>query len=359
MKVAFLTPMKPPDHPVPSGDRTFARLILAALSLGGHTVTLPSALSTRVDQPEQFGAIEREAASETARIASSWRQHGVPEVLLTYHSYHRAPDLIGPALAVAFDLPYAIIEASRASRHASGVWAQGFAMAEIALARADAVGAVTDRDAAGLVALGPRVTRLPPFLDTAPFSAPARPRPGALVSAAMMRDGRKARSVALLADAFALIRTGAVEATLAIAGDGPVRNSLEPLFPAGTLVGALDQPALAALFSTAAIFVWPAIAEPFGFVFLEAQAAGLPVVGGNAAGVTDVVADGETGILVAEGDAPALAAAVLTLLADPARRARMAHAARAFASGHDLNAGSRRLDALFSRAIAHRRATAA
>ncbi|WP_420394532.1 glycosyltransferase [Acuticoccus sp.] len=104
--------------------------------------------------------------------------------------------------------------------------------------------------------------------------------------------------------------------------------------------------------------MWPAIDEPFGFAFLEAQAAGLPVVGGAAPGVAEVVRDGETGWLVPPRDAAAHAAAILSALADPERLAAMGRRAAAFARANDLEAGARRLDALLAHAIEHRRARA-
>ena len=42
MHVAFYAPMKPPDHPVPSGDRRMARLLMQALAHAGHRVVLAS-----------------------------------------------------------------------------------------------------------------------------------------------------------------------------------------------------------------------------------------------------------------------------------------------------------------------------
>jgi len=47
MRIAFYAPMKPPDHPVPSGDRRMARLLLAALRRGGHQVSLASRIRAR------------------------------------------------------------------------------------------------------------------------------------------------------------------------------------------------------------------------------------------------------------------------------------------------------------------------
>ena len=44
MEIAFYAPLKPPGHPVPSGDRRMARGLMAALGAAGHRVVLASAL---------------------------------------------------------------------------------------------------------------------------------------------------------------------------------------------------------------------------------------------------------------------------------------------------------------------------
>ena len=66
--------------------------------------------------------------------------------------------------------------------------------------------------------------------------------------------------------------------------------------------------------------------EPLGLVAMEAAAAGVPVVAAAHGGVAEVVCDGETGLLVPPGDAPALAAAVRVLADDPDLAARMGRA---------------------------------
>jgi glycosyltransferase involved in cell wall biosynthesis len=88
---------------------------------------------------------------------------------------------------------------------------------------------------------------------------------------------------------------------------------------------------------------------------IEAMAAGRPVVSTRAGGVEDVVTDGETGVVVAIGDAPALARAVVDLLEDPVRAARLGAAARAsvvarFGSGRLVGD----IDALYQRLLADR-----
>ncbi|HEY9718814.1 MAG TPA: glycosyltransferase family 4 protein [Trichormus sp.] len=61
------------------------------------------------------------------------------------------------------------------------------------------------------------------------------------------------------------------------------------------------------------------MAEPFGQVVIEAMAAGKPVVATRGGGVTEIIVDGECGILVPMGDAQAMAAAIERLLKDPHR----------------------------------------
>jgi glycosyltransferase involved in cell wall biosynthesis len=71
------------------------------------------------------------------------------------------------------------------------------------------------------------------------------------------------------------------------------------------------------------LYVHPALMEGFGIAVVEAMAMGKAVVATTTGGVPEVVAQGETGLLVPPGDAEALAAAVVTLLKDRARRKQM------------------------------------
>jgi glycosyltransferase involved in cell wall biosynthesis len=79
-----------------------------------------------------------------------------------------------------------------------------------------------------------------------------------------------------------------------------------------------DVPALLAIGD---VFVQPSLSEGFSIAILEAMAAARPVVTTRVGGNSELVADGETGLLVEPADAPALAAAVTRLLTD-AREAR-------------------------------------
>jgi glycosyltransferase involved in cell wall biosynthesis len=77
------------------------------------------------------------------------------------------------------------------------------------------------------------------------------------------------------------------------------------------------------------VYVHPALMEGFGIAVLEAMAMERPVVATLTGGLPEIVNNGETGLLVPSGDAPALAEAVIALLRDPARAGAMGKAGRA------------------------------
>ncbi|WP_348272653.1 glycosyltransferase family 4 protein [Pannonibacter tanglangensis] len=365
LRIAFTAPMKPLDDPRPSGDRTFARLIVRALESAGHTVRVASRFASWRQAGSELPEAKVAALAEAARVEADWRAEGYrPDVFLTYHLYHKAPDWIGPALSNAFDIPYAVMEASRAPKRATGDWAFGFAAADAALGQADAVGAIHRADMGCLAAALPpdRLYLLPPFLDATPFQAQHRIQrdagygvPVRLLSVGMMRHGDKERSYRVLAEALGRLSTRNWHLT--IVGDGPARAEIEALFPPHrcSFLGALPPEDLPAVYADHDLFVWPAIREAFGFVFLEAQASGLPVVGGATFGVPDVVADGETGLLAPEGDVEGFATALQRLLSDAALRQQMGVAAsRHIRERHTLEAGAARLTAFLDAAIATR-----
>lgn len=364
MRVLLHTPLKPPDSPIPSGDREMARGLARLLRRLGHRLVMPSLsrVASGVPQPEAHLALERRARQQAARLIARWRAlpAGHPErfdLWLTYHCYYRKPDWLGPIVSRALNIPYVLVEASHAARRAQGPTRLGHRAVERALAAADLVLTVNPRDLAGVRARlrpGARQVRLPPFIDTAPFQArPQAPPqvpgdPPILLSVGMMRTRDKLESYKVLAQAFALLKDRSWRALLV--GDGPARGDVEALMaPLGDRVrfaGALPHADLPALYAKADLYLWPAINEAYGMAFLEAQAAGLPVVAGRTGGVPAVVADGVTGLLTPIGDAAAFAAAVAQLLDQPAERARLAAAASArVATHHDERAAAHALAA--------------
>ena len=82
------------------------------------------------------------------------------------------------------------------------------------------------------------------------------------------------------------------------------------------------------LLTHATVFAIPSIYEPLGIVNLEAMACGTAVVGSRTGGIPEVVANGETGLLVPPGEPEPLAEALNALIRDPDRAAAMGQAGR-------------------------------
>jgi glycosyltransferase involved in cell wall biosynthesis len=86
----------------------------------------------------------------------------------------------------------------------------------------------------------------------------------------------------------------------------------------------MTQDKLAAEYRRADVTVLPAVDEGFGLTLVEAQLCGCPVIGANSGGITDIITDGQTGLLFAPDNAEELAAALQRLLSDHDLRRRLA-----------------------------------
>jgi glycosyltransferase involved in cell wall biosynthesis len=145
---------------------------------------------------------------------------------------------------------------------------------------------------------------------------------------------------------------------LLIAGDGPEEGTLREL--AGRLglaervVFLGHRPDVPALLDLAAAVVLPSRAEGLSLVLLEALVAGRPVVASRAGGMSEVVADGEHGLLVPVGDPLALAAALRRLLTDRALAARLSMAARERGARFTIDSMLRQTLAVYAAAIDRR-----
>lgn len=362
MRIAFYCPTVDLSDDTPSGDRRMADLLIAALRLAGHEVVIASRLRSygKAADAARLIKLEDEASRDRNHLVRRFGEGGqAPDLWFTYHPYYKAPDLIGPLLSQTFSIPYVTAEASFAGKRAAGPWADWHKASLPALARAACHFIFTARDREGLLAGGVEqsaMVDLPPFIDTAPFLTVAGPRlrnrPPHMVCVAMMRGGRKLQSFRDLANALA--RLGDIGWRLTLYGDGPQRAAVEAAFavlPAGRIhfAGRIAPQDLPAALAGADLYVWPGLGEAYGLAYLEAQAAGLPVVAYDSGGVSACVEDGQTGLLVGENDDAGFAAAIRSLLQNSELRDRLgSEACTMVLTKRSLSVAAERLEAALS-----------
>lgn len=144
---------------------------------------------------------------------------------------------------------------------------------------------------------------------------------------------RTEKDHATLLDAFAQVHREVPGTVLLLLGDGPLRGMLEQRCASLGIADAVRflgvRSDVEALLPLVDLLVLTSITiENFPFAVLEAMAAGVPAVCTRVGGLPELVADGDTGLLVAPGSVPELSAALLVLARDPVRCARMGAAAR-------------------------------
>jgi glycosyltransferase involved in cell wall biosynthesis len=171
----------------------------------------------------------------------------------------------------------------------------------------------------------PYAVEIPPRHPTAPADAPTILYVGRLV---------ERKGVTYLIDAAAMLPPG-LPVRVIIIGDGPERPALEAQakargvtdrveFRGWVTPGQLDE-----AYASATAFALPAVVdkrgdtEGLGMVLMEAMSYRVPVVTTALGGITDIVEDGKTGLLVPPNDAEALAAALRRLLEDHEFAARL------------------------------------
>jgi len=201
-------------------------------------------------------------------------------------------------------------------------------------------------------------------VDLARFDT-AMPREAARRAAGLPEHGplvgivaalRPEKNHALFLAAAVKVLAEVPDAHFVIAGDGPARDDVRRQCEASGLgerllvLGARqDIPVLYRALDVAVLTSHP-IVETLPVTLIEAAACGTPAVATAVGSVADVVAEGETGHIVPVGDAAVLAARIVALLRDPARRERMGTAARARAETRfDERDMFRRYEELFVR----------
>jgi glycosyltransferase involved in cell wall biosynthesis len=245
--------------------------------------------------------------------------------------------------------------------------------------RAGAVTACSDDLARRAIAIGAdshRMEVVPYGVDTGRFAP---------LTATSRRDTRARAGIsdadALVVAAGRLVRKKGFEylidamrdtagAHLAIAGEGDLDAELRERAQANGVsarvhfLGNVKQDQVAAWFAAADVVAIPSVRDDSGNVdglpntVMEALASGTALVATPAGGIGSVVRDGESGRLVPERDATALARAITAMLRDPAERARLGAAGRALVQTRfGWDGAAARFEAAYDRALAFKSLT--
>lgn len=344
MRIAFYCPNKPLSHPHPSGDLVIALGIQRALRDGGHECREIVSFRAREFWTRRDGSVRAAGILLRAMVASLQFR---PHVWLTYHTYYKSPDVIGPWISRFLRIPYVLFQPMYATKRRKDPRTRlGFALNRFSILASSHVfvNNVQDMEAMGRILPAQSITYLPPGIFPEEFRRNEawrqfeRKRLGIgdstplVLTVARFRQGVKVLSLGHLFNSMRLINEKGVSFLLVVVGDGPSEDTVkrlaeEALGDRVMFTGGIPREDMVRMYSAADIFAFPGIGESLGMVYLEAQACGLPVVALNTAGVPQVVRDLETGFLVPPADTKAMAGAIERLIHDPGLRAAMGHRA--------------------------------
>lgn len=333
MKISYYMPLKPPDHANPSGDLIIGRELWEFLNRQNHQIDLVSSLRSRwvYWKPRDFIRHRTEAHHICGVL-----QTEPSDLWLTYHTYYKAPDLLGPMCTKKLGLPYVIFEGIYSTKRIRRLKTlPGFILNRRALKSAHLVCTNKRKDEKNLLRLLPRerVYYLAPGIqpDQFPFDPSMRQKVRTawqvgnrqvILSTAMLRPGVKSESITRVIESCADLLHSGHDILLVVIGDGRNRQQLEGLArqslgSACLFTGRIERTELYRYYSAADLFAFPGIEESLGMVYLEAQSTGLPVVACNDWGASEVVIDGQTGLLSPAAKPNEFTDAIKQLLIDP------------------------------------------
>lgn len=371
MRTAFYAPIKPPDHPIPSGDRLIAGNVMEALSRAGFGPFLASrfiAYSKRAEA-DILQKRKAKALAEAEQLVAELRDDP-PDLWFTYHPYCKAPDWIGPQVAQSLNIPYVTAEAARTGQgfeNGGDAWKDWREEAQAGIRSADLHLALKPSDREYLAELlggRERLAEFPPFIDTRiPDPLPAIERPShwrddvpEILTVGMMRPGKKFENFRILAAALRPLQP--LPWNLTLIGGGPQEEAVQDIFSDFAserlnFTGGISREEVLCHMARADLFCWPGWREPIGMVYLEAQMLGLPVVAMADMGVPLVVEHGKTGLLAEVTDPGADPSSLTThleaMLSHPDLRRDFAAAGpERVADHHSLDSAARRLANLLS-----------
>jgi len=361
MRIFFYPPFKPLDHANSSGDLVIATGLYDYLSRQGHELWPASTLRCRwiFWKPWLWPQILRDQQRSV-----NWITRMQPDLWLTYHTYYKAPDILGPLVCHRTNMPYVIFQGIYSTKRKRKLRTlPGYILNKKALCAAQHVFSNRREDLLNLKRLLPKknLTYVAPGIYPGDFSFSALDRAElrhswnvgdepVVIAAAMFRPGVKSRGISWVIRACgSLVRQGS-NLLLVIVGDGRDRENLHRLATRQLadrvrFAGKVPREHMYRFYSAGDIFAFPGFRESLGMVFLEAQSCGLPVVAFDNGGIPEVVKDKQTGFLVPAYDFDTFTQSIGKLLNEPDLRYKMGRAACAHVRDkHDLEKNYRTME---------------
>lgn len=312
MNISYYMPFKPPGHNNPSGDLIIGTELQKFLA-EKHTIELASTLRSRWIYWKPWNLYL--AKREQKRICN-FLQTKPQDLWFTYHSYYKAPDIIGPACCRKLKIPYTIFQGIYSTKRKRKLKTfPGFILNRRALEAAKIVFTNKKADLINLKRLlsNERIYYIAPGVqpDQFCFDPDARKvlreqwQTGdrrVVLTTAMLRPGVKTEGVKTVINSCAALREKHKDILLVVIGDGKNRDVLEleareKLGKHCLFLGKIPRLNLYHYYSAADLFAFPGIQESLGMVYLEAQSAGLPVAAYSDWGASEAVVNNSTGLL--------------------------------------------------------------
>ncbi|TKB07585.1 glycosyltransferase family 4 protein [Desulforhopalus sp. IMCC35007] len=317
MKIAYYMPFKTMGHPNPSGDLIIGSELYEHLNKN-NSVELVSPLRARWIYFNPLRLLQ--LFFERQRIINRLK-NSPPDLWFSYHSYYKAPDLLGPYCSNKLKRPYVIFQAIYSTKRRKNLWTlPGFLLNKATLEHATHIFTNKRVDHKNLLRLIPeeKLTYIAPGIRPGDFEFSAekrkelRPQWAAkdevlIITAAMMRPGVKTDGISKVIEACSSLQKKGHQLKLLIIGDGESRAGLtrqaKQLLPGRVhFLGKIPRKELYQYFSCADIFAFPGIQESLGMVYLEAQSCRLPAVAFEDWGGKEAIVHNQTGLLSPAGE---------------------------------------------------------
>lgn len=360
MKIAYYMPFKPMGHKNPSGDLVIGTELYRFFKDSGDDIFQISSFRLRwiYLKPHLWPLL----FLECIRVCFFCLKKR-PDIWLSYHSYYKAPDILGALVCRLLGIPYTVFQGVYSTkRRRAWKTKPGFYLNRFVLRSALVVFTNKMNDYNNLLRIQPekRVTYIAPglhpdhFLFDSDNRLVVRNQLGigqklVIMSVAMFRDGVKTRGIQEVIQCCSKLREKGIDFLLLIAGDGQNRQLLEKygrreLEDCVLFVGRLDRTELGQYYSAADIFIFPGVNESLGMVYLEAQSCGLPVVAYKEWGAGEAVVDNVTGFLSSSTQGETLADNLEKLCVDRSLRKRMGMAGeKNIREKHDIEANYKKI----------------